>query len=273
MRVFHSRSCFHATSMPRRAAPVQRDAVKLTMPCRKLTVALNNFPCLCLGKNEKGGVKMFNKLVAISLFFCTVFATDLQALSIDGVGVMTRDDTSKPKTGFSLTFPAPSGFFSVTTDGTSPENVGDVIFNANASVSCMTLLDKVSSGANDIIRLVVGGTTTGSALADIPGVGEVSLANNDYVGLIELTVSKATGDVVRTRRGNFPSEFEACSGLSPTGPLPPGFPHGNIQSCSLQDFSRKTYVTCADVVRNFGAWEGPLATDRTLTTGNTLFEE
>jgi hypothetical protein len=215
---------------------------------------------------------MFNKLVVISVFLCTVLATDLQAQSIDSVGVMTRDNANLPKTGFSLTFPAPSGFFSVTTDA-SRQNV---TFNANASVSCMTLLDTVSSGSNNIIRLIVGGTTTGSALAvfpeaDFPGVGEVSLANNDYVGLIELTVLKSTSEVVETRRGNFPSEFEACSGLSPTGPLPPRFPHGDIASCRLLDFSTIPYADCADVVRNFGAWAGPLATDRTLTTGNTVF--
>src|SRR5215831_19010980 len=103
---------------------------------------------------------MFNKLVVISVFLCTVLATDLQALSIDGVGVMTRDDPSKPKTGFSLTFKAtpPSRFFSVTTDAEAFP--GQVAFNANASVSCVSLLDKVSSGPNDIFRLVVGGTTT-----------------------------------------------------------------------------------------------------------------
>jgi hypothetical protein len=124
---------------------------------------------------------MFNKLVAISLFLCTVLATDLQALSIDSVGVMTRDDPRLPNTGFSITFPTPSGFLSVTTDASQPSASGNVIFNANASVSCMTVLDRRSSPPNDIIiRLVVGGTITGSALAEnVPDVGEVSLANNE----------------------------------------------------------------------------------------------
>jgi hypothetical protein len=218
---------------------------------------------------------MFNKLVAISLFLCTVWATDLQAQSIDSVGVMTRDvSTPGPKTGLSFTFPAPSGFLSVTTDE-SPRNV---VFTANASVSCMTLLDKVSSGPNDIIRLVVGGTTTGSGLAEnVPGVlgGDVSLANNEYVGLVELTVSRRTGEVVQTRRGNFPSEFEACSGAVPPNLLPSGFPRGDNAFCSGQDFSTIPYVSCADVVGpNRDAWVGgPLAPDRTLTTGDTLFKE
>jgi hypothetical protein len=219
---------------------------------------------------------MFNKLVAISLFLCTVLATDLQAQSIDIVGVMTRD-VNLPNTGFSLTFPAPSGFLSVTTDASQPSASGNVIFNANASVSCMTVLDRRPSGANDIIRLVVGGMITGSALAEnVPqGVGEVSLANNEYVGLIELTVERATGDVVKTRRGNFPSEFEACAGAVPISLLPPGFPQGNFQTCSHQDFSTIPYVDCANVVGpNRDAWVGgPLAPDRTLTTGDTLFKE
>ncbi len=220
---------------------------------------------------------MFNKLVVISVFLCTVLATDLQAQSIDSVGVMTRDDTSLPNTGFSITFPTPSGFLSVTTDASQPSASGNVIFNANASVSCMTVLDRRPSPPNDIIRLVVGGKITGSALAEnVPGVlgGEVSLANNDYVGLIELTVT-ATGDVVQTRRGNFPSEFEACSGAVPPNLLPSGFPRGDNAFCSGKDFSKIAYVDCKDVVGpNRDAWVGgPLAPDRTLTTGDTLFHE
>jgi hypothetical protein len=126
---------------------------------------------------------MFSKLGAISVFLCMVFATNLQALSLDSVGVMTHDDPSLPNTGFSLSFTAPWGFLSVTTDA-SP---GNVVFNINTSISCISVFDTVKSGPDNIMRLVVGGTTTESALADIPEVGIVNLGHNDFVGLLTRT--------------------------------------------------------------------------------------
>lgn len=89
---------------------------------------------------------MLNNFVAMAVLVCTVGATNIQALSIDSVGVMTHDDPALPTTGFALAFTDPGGFLSATT-AASP---GNVIFNVNARVSCLRLLDTEEHGSTHI---------------------------------------------------------------------------------------------------------------------------